>query len=596
MIKKRKFLSLAVCLMIVGLMASLISGCAGGGGGGGGDGDGEDTPIYGGELNVLVPADPVYWDDGIGPHYSTSGPYECLFSGDWAAGPAGGYGTESTEWIVVSNNLRDKTGYIAESYEIGDDYIIFHLRDGVVFHDKPPVNGREVTADDVVYSIERQRTLESAYLYSSYPHVASAMSVSKVDEDTVRIDCDSTQMAELLTLIDFMYIYPEEVIETYGDMNDWERAIGTGAFVLEDYVIGTSLRYVKNPDWWMTYPETGSPSDGDELPYLDSYFVRIVPDQSTQDSLFRTGKVDILACDNVRAQELKDIPGVNYKTYMETANARVIFMRLDQSSKPWADVRVRQAMQLAIDNQKLVDELYDGNGDALYWPIWDTPEVANAYVSVAELGDDMIEVGVDTPTEISVADLFGHNVELAQQLMDEAGYPDGFKAEILVYNYQFDLDSIQAVIAMLDDINIELTIKAVDYTGWTTAWALGTYKELGYFAWAGVATYFKGINWQGSGMFNASNVNDPVLNNYRDQMLAAYPNEAAVDAIHAEMMPYLLEQCYGVQTAGAQFYVLWWDWVKNYNGEGGVGYYKTINPDRWAFFWIDEDLKASMGY
>jgi len=288
------------------------------------------------------------------------------------------------------------------------------------------------------------------------------------------------------------------------------------------------------------------------------------------------------------------LPGVNYDTYFETANARVIFMRLDKADLPYQDVRVRQAMQLAIDNQKLADELYGGDGEILYWPIWDTPEVHDGYVPLSELDDDMIEV---LPGKtISVADLFGRNVELAKELLAEAGYPDGFKAEILVYNYQFDLDSMQAIKAMLAEVGIELTLKTVDYATWTAQWALGTYNEMGYFSWAGVATYFKGINWSGTSMFNASNVDDPVLNGYRDQMLAAYPDEAKCLQIHKQMMPYLLEQCYGIQTAGATFYVLWWDWVKNYNGEGGIGYYKTINPDRFAYIWVDEDLKESMGY
>ena len=593
MIQKRKVLLLVVCFMMIGLIASLISGCAGDGGNGG-NGGGGDEPIYGGTLNVLVAADPTYWDDGIGPHYTTSGPYECLWSGDWGAGTAGGYGRESTEWIVVSNNLGDKIGYLAESYEIGSNYIIFHLRPGVKWHNKAPMKGKTVTADDVVYSLERQRTLDSAYLKKSYPLVAAAMTVTKVDESTVRIDCAQAQMAELLTLIDFMYIYPKDVIEAYGNMNDWERAIGTAAFSIKSYVPGSTIDYVRNPDWWGTYPVLGSPCDGDELPYLDGYHVIIQPDFSTQDALFTTGQVDLLLCDCIRAEALKDLPGVHYKTYYETANGRVIFMRLDKPDLPYQDKRVRQAMQLAIDGQKLVDELYDGKGAVLYWPIWDTKEVADAYVSVSELGDDMIEV---LPGEtISVADLFSQNVELAKELLAEAGYPDGFKAEILVYNGAFDLDSIQAVKSMLAEVGIELTLKTVDYATWTAQWALGTYNELLYGSWSGVATYFKGINWSGTSMFNASNVDDPVLNAYRDQMLATYPDEDAVQQIHADMMPYLLEQCYGVQTVIAQFYVLWWDWLRNYNGEGGIGYYKGINPNRFAYIWVDEELKASMGY
>ena len=147
---------------------------------------------------------------------------------------------------------------------------------------------------------------------------------------------------------------------------------------------------------------------------------------------------------------------------------------------------------------------------------------------------------------------------------------------------------------MLADIGIELELKPVDYATYTVTWALGTYPEMLYAGMSGVGTYFKGINWSGTSMFNASQVDDPVLNDYRDQMLEAYPDEAAVDAIHVEMIPYLLEQCYAIQTAGAYSYTIWHPWLKNYTGEGGIGYYKTIGVDRDAFIWVDEDLRESM--
>jgi peptide/nickel transport system substrate-binding protein len=600
MIQKRKVLSLITCFMVIGLIASLISGCApsgNGGDGGDGDGTGDDTPQYGGELTVMVGEEPAGWDDAIVAHYSVTGPYECLWSGDWAKGIAGGYGTGECGWLLPGefNRLEFDKGYLAESYEIGDDYIIFNLRDGVKWHDKPPCNGRELTADDVVFSLERQMTLDTAYLKSSYPYIAAAMDVYKVDEDTVRIDCDSEQMPELLTMIDFMYIYPQDVIELYGDMNDWERAIGTGAFTLEEYVAGSHLYWARNPDYWETNPV--GPGEGDQLPYLDSYRVLIQPDFSTQDSLFTTGQIDIITCDTDRAQALMELPGVEYTKYFYAPSyGRVLFMRLDKEDKPWADVRVRQAMQLAIDNQKLVDELYGGDGEILYWPVHYCPEYAGAYLPLEDLDEDMIENIVEG-TSKSVADLFGRNLELAQQLMADAGYPDGFKAEICVYNYQFDLDSIQAVASMLADIGVKLTLDAVDYATWTSRWALGTYNEMLYCSYAGVATYFKGTNWSGTSMWNASRIDDPVLNDYRNQMLAAYPDEDAIDQIHAEMIPYLLEQCYAIQTAGANAYRFWWPWVKNYSGEGSVGYYKALNPsNNYACVWIDQELKEEMGH
>jgi len=592
--RERKFLSLGLCLVVVALLASLITGCAGDGGNGGNGGNGgTNEPIYGGILNVLVTQEPLYFDDTIGSHYSVTSTQECLWSGDWAKGPAGGYGSDDTPWIVVSNNLENKMGYIAESYEIHDDYLIFNLRPGVHWFDMYPCNGREVTADDVVFSYERQMTIDTAYLKKSYPAVAAAMDVYKVDEDTVRIDCAAAQMPELLTMIDFIYIYPQDAVELYGDLNDWENCIGSGAFTLEEYVEGSYLYYERNDDWWMTYPVIGSPSDGDELPYLDGFRVYIQPDYSTGDALFQTGQIDRYLADSVRAQSLIDLEGVQYRKYIETANTPVLFMRMDKEGEPWTDVRVRQAMQLAINNQQIIDGLYGGDGEILCWPIWDTPEVEDAYLSLEELDDVMIEV---LDTEISIADLFGYDLELAQALMEDAGYGEGFTCEVIcLATSQMYLDNIQAVAAMLDDINITLTINPVDYATWTTQCATGGFSSMFHGGlWSGVATYFKGINWSGPSMFNVSQLDDPVLNDYRDQMLEAYPNRAAIDAIHLEMLPYLLEQCYAIQTAGFYWYTMWHPWVKNYSGEGGIGYYKGIGVDRNAFIWIDEDLRESM--
>jgi len=600
MIGKRKVLSLGACLMVVGLIASLISGCAGGGNGG--DGDGDETPQYGGELTVMVGENPTYFDDAIGLHYTTTCTAECLWSGDWAKGIAGGYGTGECDWFVRGelNRLEHKTGKIAESWEMGDDYIEFYLRDGVKWHDKYPCNGREVTADDVVFSLERQMTLDTAYLKKSYPYLAAAMSISKVDEDTVRIDCSSHEyMAVLITLIEFMYIYPKDVIETYGDMNDWERAIGTGAFTLEEYVPGSYLYYERNPDYWGTNPV--GPGEGDQLPHLDGYRVLIQPDFATQDSLFRTGEVDIHICDTNRAQALKDLPGVEYVRFFDTGGKAVIYMRTDKEDKPYHDLRVRQALQLAIDNQKILDELYGGEGEILYWPVYYCKEYAGAYVPLEDLDDDVIEVLPDT--SISVADLFGYDPELAKELLAAAGYPEGFEAEIVVWDNYLYVDPLQVVKDMWAEIGVDLTINAVDYSTFTGILFNRSYNDMLYGACSGIGTYLKGLMWSTVGvsgearMYNASYINDPVLNDYREQMLAAYPDEEECDSIHREMLPYLLEQCYAIQTAGDDYYRLWWPWVKNYSGEGSVGYHKALNPsNNYGCVWIDEELKEEMGH
>jgi peptide/nickel transport system substrate-binding protein len=256
-------------------------------------------------------------------------------------------------------------------------------------------------------------------------------------------------------------------------------------------------------------------------------------------------------------------------------------------------VRVRQALQLAIDNQQIVNLYFGGEAIVPYWPVYPCKEYAAAYLELEDYPDEPV-LG---PDSVSVKDLLGYDPDKAKQLLADAGYADGFKAEIVVYNLYIYQDVITMVKDMWADIGVELTIKPVDYTTWFTTQYFRSFGEMLYGTFAGDGTYFKGINYSGNSMFNSSYVNDPTLNGYINQMLAAYlVNEAECDSINKEMLPYLLEQCYVLQTAAHYTYTFWWPWLKNYDGEGAVGYYPGSSLGWTQYVWIDQDLKKSMGY
>ncbi len=572
-----------ICLLLLGLATGLVSnGCIGGAK--------EITtvekekPAYGGILTTAAAADPPAFDDAVQPHYVTGTlklTNEELWTGDWTKGHAGGHGTKECDWYVGGglNRLEHKAGALAESWEIqGKDTIIFHLRKGVKWHNKPPTNGRELTADDVVFSLNRQCTVATAYMKRTYPKACATMEITAPDPYTVVVKCDPQYFGDVITMIpDYMCIFPKDAVEQFGNMNDWKNSIGTGPFQLTEFVPGSVISYTRNPAYWDKNPI--GPGKGDQLPYLDGIKTLIIPDESTADAAFRTGQLDILTCDWERAQQFLRMPQLKHIQYLDDYGQACIYMRTDKKDSPFADKRVRQALWLAIDNKKILDEYYGGQGVLLKWPIMYFKEYAGAYVPLEQLPR-------------TVQELFEYHPDKAKQLLAEAGYPNGFKAKIICYNQRAYMDPLQMVQDMLSKVGVQLEIEPKDYGTFTSLIVRRAFDDMIFAFYSGIGTYFKAINYTGTGMYNGSYVDDPILNKARDQMLAAYPDEAQVDRMHRELMPYLLEQAYVLALPASYQYRFWWPWVKNYSGEASLGYYNPLNYTK--YIWIDQQMKNSM--
>src|SRR5215468_9369366 len=144
--------------------------------------------------------------------------------------------------------------------------VVFTLRKGVHFHNKPPVNGREVTAEDVKYSLERFRA-RSAFRHRLEP----VQSIDVVDRHTIRISLKEPYAPLLNHLANPAYcaILPREAEEKFKDFNHPDAAIGTGPFVLKSYERGARAVYERNPQFHLG-----------GLPYLDGVFVEVVPDNA----------------------------------------------------------------------------------------------------------------------------------------------------------------------------------------------------------------------------------------------------------------------------------------------------------------------------
>jgi peptide/nickel transport system substrate-binding protein len=206
-----------------------------------------EKPRYGGSLVTVMGYDPLYFDPSYGHQYGAYPLYytnEKLIAGDWAKGPAGTDETTFTAgYLFPAPHLI--TGILLESWDLTDpNTIVMHVRQGVHWHNKPPMNGREFDADDVVYSMMYLWQQPKSFYAGTIPWDTNMESLTATDKWTVVLKAKPGKLAMVYEYgFGQMMLPPREVIEQYGNMQDWENVCGTGPFELIDYVNGSALTY-----------------------------------------------------------------------------------------------------------------------------------------------------------------------------------------------------------------------------------------------------------------------------------------------------------------------------------------------------------------
>src|SRR6266498_3763910 len=243
---------------------------------------------------------------------------------------------------------------LAERWEALDDTTyVFYLRKGVKWHSKPPLNGRELVAEDVKFTYDRflmEKGNANHYMLEPLDRV------EVVDRYTVKFLLKEpfVWLVNTLAYPWSMWIVAPELVEQYGDLKKPETAIGTGPFVLERYEPNVKAVFKRNPEYFRQ-----------DQPYVDGVEWLIIPDESTGLAMYRTGQIDPgpqLAW-SVRQQDLdslkKSHPHLIYRDMLGITPGAV-YMRIDQP--PFNDVRVRRAISHAIDRQGLIEGVW-GRGE-----------------------------------------------------------------------------------------------------------------------------------------------------------------------------------------------------------------------------------------
>ncbi len=539
---------------------------------------GREAPRYGGDLNIgtvyvtlsALSWDPVDWT--WKSNHDTGLVREQLFAGDLDRGVRGGGDyTFVAEAYLPTDVIR---GELAESWEWQDDLkLVVRLRQGVMFHEKPGImESRELTAHDVKFTFD---------LVDSSPKKAQQDYWGYIDELEVRDDHTlvfhfNEFNAEWAYRFGYGYqssITARELADV--DAKDWRNLMGTGPFELTKYIHGNSHIYRRRDNYWDAEVYDGKSF---QLPYVDSVKYRIIKDEATYLTALRTAKVDIL--ESVRwiaVDHLKEsTPELNWSRWLGMSG-NFIALRLDH--EPFADPRVRRALNLAVNQREIVELFYGGHAELMAYP--QHPGFGAYYQPLEEM-------------PASVQELFDYNPERARELLAEAGYPDGFAFDVQVCSCSpSNMDLLPLIESYLAAIGVEIRIQPMEYASFLSAMTTQTHGP-GYFMNNGhtnptttLRKFITGHKW------NPALISRPEFD-AEVQQLMRMPEEADRIALARKLTIDLLDFAPYIWLPTEYVYTAWWPWVKNYAGELRAG---AVRPGPiYARIWIDQELKRELGF
>jgi len=397
---------LTAFLLLAALLCAALTGCGGG--------STEQTPA---EKEPSTPDAPVAneitvgiaqdLDDSLDPHKTVkAGTREVMFN--------------VFEGLVKPTPDGDLTPAVAENYTVSEDRLTytFTLREGVKFH-----NGDTVTAEDVVYSINRCAAATETGIVQ-VEAFSVIQNIAAVDERTVTITIaePSNEFLSYLTVA---------VLPSDYDKQD-TAPIGTGPFKFVSRAAQDSMVLEKFDEYW------GTPAN------LDKVTLKIIENADSLMMSLQSGAIDL--CSHLTSTQVAQL-GDDFNVAEGTMNL-VQAMYLNNAEKPFDDVRVRQALCYAVDKQAIIDIAFDGYG---------SPIGSSMYPAFGKYFDD------------SLTNYYTKDVDKAKALLADAGYPNGFEMTITVpSNYKPHMDTAEVLVQQLAEIGVKATIQPIEWESWVS--------------------------------------------------------------------------------------------------------------------------------
>ena len=548
------------------------------------------APEYGGTLTTVLNAgNPDHGDTWLthSTGVATAAALDRLGRADWAA-------DRSVYPFTTYFPLSILRGHLAESWENPDPLTyIYKIRDNVFFHGKPPVNGRQLTADDMAANYERMLSIGrfAGQERSPVGHgtvLIPIESVTATDELTLMIKLSRPFRDTHRLLFDEPHIFARPP-ETFDTLDDANNVIGTGPFIMDEFVSGISVTFDRNPNYW----KDDEKFPGNRLPYVDRLVMLVMGDQATRLAALRSAQVDFSGW-NGGAQ----ITSISSVLELQKTNPDMQFFpiafRFEVSSPmnicaggPLSDVRVRHALQMAIDLETINDNYFSGFGE---------------WKPMGPIGPTWIGYhnAFDTWSE-ELKKFYSYDPEGAERLLDEAGYPRGadgvrFRTSMIRPVGRSDIGYHELEVGYWKEIGVEVELNALedalffgtmssrDWDGLTMWWSNGAdYNALA----SSLGAYASNGQIGVSGAYC-----DPVFDARWEELGAASEDEDEYRRLAKALDMYAIEQHVYIWGPRAPGFSVAQPWIAGFNGEMQVGDMGHSLP--YARIWIDSQLKAEL--
>jgi peptide/nickel transport system substrate-binding protein len=538
------------------------------------------NPQYGGEMVIRANRNIADFDpySPLLPHIFSAW-MEKLFTDDWTMDP------DIFDYKAHWRPSQYVKGFLAERWEFTDmTTFVVHLRKGIHWQDIPPACGREFNADDVVFHYNRLCGLDG-FRKPSPLHKAfkDLNSVVAADKYTIVFKWKTPNpeliMETLFQISPATCIENPETVKKWGNLDNWQHAIGTGPFVLTNFIPGKSATLTKCPNYWgydERYPKN-------RLPYLDTVKYSMIPDEAEAVDAMRAGKLDII--DHISPMQVQAITRTNPEILQFThpdSNAFSIDPRNDV--KPFNDIRVRIAMQMAIDLPTIAKMHYHGAVEP--YPATLTSRYMKGWGFPYE----------EWPQALK--DEYAYNPNEAKKLLTEAGYPNGFKTNIIA-EADSDEKLLQIIKSYFAQVGIGMEIRILQTARWIV-FVQTDHKQdqlahhrsgpLGHTS----APICDLTRFQKNGWGNWMMVDDPAISSFLSDALSS----TTIDDMKFVMRKaneYVARKHFTISVLQPEAYSLCQPWVKGFTGQFGSAWAHSVGPAMLSFylgrFWIDRNLK-----